>query len=91
MYVPADSCYDTERSLHRAPEERERKKEVAEVSYKNNERESNKEGRGIIKAIRLDCHRSRLIGYYILKRGTIFLYAHGVFYSPLLIRFSLIL
>ncbi len=41
MYVPADSCYDTERSLHRALEERERerKKEVAEVSYKNNERE----------------------------------------------------
>lgn len=66
-------------ALPSAWRKKERKKEVAEVSYKIT-RENNKEGRGIT-AISLDRHRSRLIVYYILKRGTIFLFAHGVFFQ----------
>ncbi len=79
VYVPADSCYDTERLKKERERERKRLRRLTTKITRERERESNKEGRGIIKAIRLDRHRSRLIGYYILKRGTIFLFAHGVF------------
>lgn len=62
-------CYDTERSLHRVPEERKRERERERERLRRlatkitRKRESNKEGRGIITAISLNRHSSRLIVY----------------------------
>jgi len=78
------------RSTECPKKERERLRRLATKILRKRERESNKEGRGIITVISLNRHSSRLIVYYILKRGTIFLFAHGVF-PALSFRFSLLL